>query len=193
MHMAEIVVSRRTFLIGLVIAILAASSISTVISSQLAVGPQGPKGDTGPRGSIGPQGDEGEKGETGDIGPQGPEGPPGLGVEPGYVVAPAFDSGWVSNWTDVGEDFLWQLNLTHGLNTTDVFVYMLGRLNSTMGFLNGSVHQFGYGLIVGATGLGADGAFWVLTENDILIFRGYPDDFVSWHEVRVMIWRISDP
>ena len=45
--MAEIVVSRRTFLIGLVIAILGASAISTTISTQLAVGPIGPKGEPG--------------------------------------------------------------------------------------------------------------------------------------------------
>ncbi|MGB9135315.1 MAG: hypothetical protein WCC63_07030 [Candidatus Bathyarchaeia archaeon] len=70
--MAEIVVSRRTFLIGLVIAILAASLVSTVISTQLvAVGPRGLQGEQGP---IGPQG------ETGPQGPIGPEGPPG-GVE----------------------------------------------------------------------------------------------------------------
>jgi hypothetical protein len=61
-EMAEevILVTRRTFLIGLAIAILAASAISTVISTQLvAVGPQGPKGDTGPEGPEGPIGPQG--------------------------------------------------------------------------------------------------------------------------------------
>jgi len=60
--MAEIVVSRRTFLVGLVVAILAASAISTVISTQWVVGPQG---------LIGSQGLQGEKGDTGLQGIQG--------------------------------------------------------------------------------------------------------------------------
>jgi hypothetical protein len=93
--MAEevILVTRRTFLIGLAIAILAASAISTVISTQLvAVGPQGPKGDTGPQGLRGIQGEQGPQGlpgtdgvdgavgpqgPKGDTGPEGPEGPIG--------------------------------------------------------------------------------------------------------------------
>ena len=41
--MAEIVVLRRTFLTGLIVAILAVSAISTVISTQWARGPQGEK------------------------------------------------------------------------------------------------------------------------------------------------------
>ena len=63
---------------GLVIAILAASLISTVVSTQLiAIGPQGPKGDTGETGSQGLIGPQGEKGDTGDIGPQGIQGAQG--------------------------------------------------------------------------------------------------------------------
>ena len=62
-------ISRNMFIAGLVIAILASSAVSTVISTQLAVGPQGPKGD---------QGDKGEKGDNGDIGPQGLDGTNGV-------------------------------------------------------------------------------------------------------------------
>jgi len=69
--MAEVVVSRNTFLIGLVGAILASSLLSTVISSQLAVGPQGVKGD---HGIAGPRGVQGVQGTQGEVGPQGEQG-----------------------------------------------------------------------------------------------------------------------
>jgi hypothetical protein len=192
----EIVVSRRTFLVGLVIAILAASAISTVASTQLAVGPPGPKGDSGdpgpqgeqglqgeqgPRGPTGPQGPQGEIGPTGPQGPEGPQGEPGLGAEPGFLVAPAFDSGWVSNWTYDGTYYV--INLTHSLNSTDVFVYMIGRDE------NESIHQFGYGFLVGGLS-GSYGAFWRLTESEITIVRGNLEDFMPWLEVRAMIWNI---
>jgi hypothetical protein len=75
--MAETAITRNTFLIGLIVAILVASLVSTGISMQFAVGPQGPEG---PQGSQGEQGSEGPKGDTGDAGPQGPEGPAGIGV-----------------------------------------------------------------------------------------------------------------
>jgi len=57
-HNGEIVsspkgVSRTTFLVGVVVAILVSSLMSAVISMQYARGPKGDKGDTGP---IGPQG-----------------------------------------------------------------------------------------------------------------------------------------
>jgi len=75
--MAEVVVSRNTFLMGIVIAILASSLLSTVISSQLAVGSQGPKGDQGIAGAQGVQGLQGVQGTQGEVGPQGEEGPAG--------------------------------------------------------------------------------------------------------------------
>ncbi|MCK4478816.1 collagen-like protein [Candidatus Bathyarchaeota archaeon] len=75
--MAEIVVSRRTFLIGLVVAILAASAISTVLSTQWPVGPQGEKGDKGDTGLLGPAGSQGEKGDIGLQGLQGETGDTG--------------------------------------------------------------------------------------------------------------------
>ena len=45
--------SKTTFLVGIVVAILASSLISTVISTQYVRGPKGDKGDSGP---VGPQG-----------------------------------------------------------------------------------------------------------------------------------------
>lgn len=198
--------SNRTFIAGLIIAILVSSALSALIASQLAAGSQGPQGpeglhgeqgplgEQGPQGPEGPQGPQGEPGLQGEQGPQGPEGPPGepgpqgpqgepgLGVEPGFLVAPAFDSDWLGNWTET--DDLYFINLTHGLNTTEVFVYMIGR------FENESIHQFAYG---GLYYLCHDyGVFWVLTENKIQIFRLQPDDAPwAWLEVRVMIWKIT--
>ena len=224
-------ISYRTFVVGLIIAILASSALSTVVATQWAIGPQGPKGDKGDTGPQGPQGEtglqgpqgeqgpqgiqgiqgpkgdkgdtgpqgpqglqgetgpqgetglQGPQGEQGPQGPQGPQGEPGLGVEPGFLVAPAFDSGWVGNWT---LDEFYFINLTHGLNTTEVFVYVIGR------FENESIHQFAYGLLLEA--FGGYGVFWVLTENEIQIYRMEPDDAPwAWLEVRVMIWKITQP
>lgn len=240
----EIVVTRRTFLVGLVIAILAASAISSVISTQLVVGPQGEQGPEGPQGlrgdqgETGPQGPQGEEGPQGEQGIQGDTGPqglpgadgsdgadgksayqvwleegnvgseqdfldslrgePGLGVEPGFLAAPAYDSGWLQNWTvdDLGIFRAYSINLTHGLNTTEVFVYLIGRLNeTTKPFENGSIHQFAYGWLFDP-GLGGGsfyGVFWILTDNNIVLYRGYPDNVYSWSEVRVMLWKITQP
>jgi len=81
--MSEIVVSRRTFLIGLAIAILASSVISTVVSTQWAAiqGLKGDKGDQGPQGIQGEQGLQGEQGmqgPQGETGLQGPQGEQGI-------------------------------------------------------------------------------------------------------------------
>jgi len=66
-------ISKTTFIVGLIIAILASSIISTVVSMQWAL-IQGPKGD---KGDTGPQGEQGLQGETGSQGPQGPKGDKG--------------------------------------------------------------------------------------------------------------------
>jgi len=65
-------IPKTTFIVGLIIAVLAASLISTIVSMQLTVVPKGDKGDTGdtgPQGPTGPQGQEGDKGDTGPVGP----------------------------------------------------------------------------------------------------------------------------
>ncbi len=231
-------ISSRTFIAGIIIAILASSALSTTVATQLAVGPKGPKGDKGdpgPQGSTGPQGPQGEqgpqgpqglqgvqgdpgpqgeqgpqgiqgiqgpKGDKGDTGPegpqgeQGPEGPegpqgePGLGVEPGFLVAPAYDSGWVSNWTDW--EGIYFINLTHGLNTTEVFVYAVGRLNQTIDvFKNEGIHQFAYGWLFVGLGAGPYGVFWVLTENEIAIYKGNAFEGIDWQEIRIRIWKVT--
>jgi len=64
-------ISKTAFIVGLIIAILASSLVSTVVSMQWAL-VQGPKGDKGDPGPTGPQG---LQGETGPAGPQGEQGP----------------------------------------------------------------------------------------------------------------------
>ena len=100
-------VSMTMFIAGIVIAILASSTLSTVIATQLAVGPQGPKGDTGATGEQGPQGEQGIQGE---IGPQG---------LPGGIRTPDYDSGW-QNITLV-------YVIQHNLGTQELLVYLLAR------------------------------------------------------------------
>jgi len=199
-------ISNRTFIAGLIVAILASSALSTVVATQRVTGPQGPKGDkgdTGPQGLQGEQGpqgiqgvqgakgDTGEqgvqgpqgiqgiqgvKGDKGDEGPQGPEGPqgePGLGVEPGFLVAPAYDSGWI----DVTD---YWFKLWHGLNTTEVFVYAI-RNNSEYG-----INQF--------TPAGATFSVeWLsLSENELEVRIAQFAPSPSYDEVRVMIWKVSE-
>jgi len=78
--MSEVLVTRRAFLIVLIIAMLGTSALSTLASMQLAIGPEGPQGEQGIQGiqgEQGPQGLQGEKGDTGLQGPQGETGPQG--------------------------------------------------------------------------------------------------------------------
>jgi len=185
-------ISRTTFIAGLIIAVLASSALSTGVAmtviSQGPQGPQGPKGDQGeqgPQGETGPQGPQGiqgeqgpqgiqgiqgPKGETGDTGEQGPQGEPGLGTEPGFLVAPAYDSGWVAIPKTPEQTF------EHGLGTTEVFVYVIGRNPEN------NVHQIRYG----------EYFHWLnLTENEITVDRNPAESF--WEEVRIQIWKVSQP
>jgi len=73
-------ISSKTFVVGIVIAILASSAISTVAITQFGLiqGPQGEKGNTGPKGPQGEQGPAGQQGIQGPTGSQGETGPEGL-------------------------------------------------------------------------------------------------------------------
>jgi hypothetical protein len=84
--MAAATLTMGKFIAGIVIAILASSTLSVGVSTILITGPQGPQGlqgeqgETGETGATGPQGPEGAtgaKGDTGDTGLQGPSGPKG--------------------------------------------------------------------------------------------------------------------
>ncbi len=94
-------IQKTTFAVGLILAILASSMLSTAITTQLMV-VQGPKGDKG------------------DTGPQGPAGPAGVFTVKnlsGWLSAPAYDSGWVLTNSSR------QIWLVHNLGTVEVLVY----------------------------------------------------------------------
>ena len=101
----------------LIITLLLSGIISTVIASQFVTGPEGPQGEQGPQGEVGPQGPQGEEGAQGEVGPQGER---GLGVLPGFVVLPAYDSGWVE--VDSAETAF-----SHSLGTMDLLVQVMYR------------------------------------------------------------------
>jgi len=61
-------ISKTTFIVGIIVAILASSLISVLATTQLAL-MTGPKGDKGDKGDIGATGSQGA------TGPQGPAGP----------------------------------------------------------------------------------------------------------------------
>jgi len=69
-------ISRAMFVTGLIIAIVASSSLAMALASQLSFGPKGDKGDTGATGPQGPAGPTGATGATGATGPQGVPPPP---------------------------------------------------------------------------------------------------------------------
>jgi len=72
MSFGEKVISKKIFVVGIIIAILASSVLSTGLCTMFAVGPEGATGTTGATGATGLQGPKGDTGE------QGPPGEPGL-------------------------------------------------------------------------------------------------------------------
>ena len=130
-------------------------------------GPEGPKGDTG---QTGPQGATGTTGETGATGQQGIQGIPGLGVQPGFVVAPAYDSGWVAS--NGGS-----LRFVHELGTSDVVV----ELRRYTPFSTNEIDR----------GIAQTGLHWYnLTTNEVFVESTYPS---GTHYLRVMMWKITLP
>ena len=91
----------------------------------------------------------------------------------GFIGTPAFD-----NETQIsqGEEKIF----THNLNTTEVFVYMIGRYDGASPY----IHQIDYG------GLSDyQGARWKdLTNTTIRVIRRSNDN--NWNYVRVMIWKV---
>jgi hypothetical protein len=89
----KIAIQKTTLIIMLIITVAVAGVVSAVVSTQLAIGPQGEKGDkgdmgatgvagatgaTGPAGQTGATGATGATGQTGATGSQGIQGPPGI-------------------------------------------------------------------------------------------------------------------
>ena len=173
--------SRTMFLAGVIIASLVAGLVSGAVVSQLAVGPEGPQGEqgiqgltgatgatgeTGATGQTGPKGDKGDNGATGATGLQGPQGVPGLGVQPGFLVAPAYDSGWVA--------IPGTRTFVHGLGTTNVIVevarYCVGSDNNDeKGISNDQLRYYN------------------LTNNEITVENSSPEGNPSERYVRVMM------
>ena len=125
-----------------------------------ATGLQGPKGDTGARGAAGAAGSSGATGATGATGAMGATGPAGLGVSPGSLVTPAYDSGWVNITSMAGQNIV----LNHNLGTTDVSVEIQGRTTAT-----GGIHQKYLGLTGSTSGwskvFGGAGNDWAIGNN----------------------------
>ena len=149
--MAKIAIAKGTIVVLIVIAVLVAGGVSAGVTMMTA-GPQGPKGDkgdtgaTGATGAQGPKGDTGARGAagatgatggTGATGATGATGPTGLGVTPGSLVTPAYDSGWINITSQAGQNIV----LTHNLGSTDVSIDIQGRTTAT-----GGVHQKNLGL-----------------------------------------------
>jgi hypothetical protein len=97
---------------------------------------------------------------------------------PGFMKAPAYDSGWLA--ISSGQS----ITLTHNLNTdpAKLFFYVLGKHNSL------GIHQILYGGDYTATGY--NGLFaYMLTSTQIALCR-WPNDWY-WEQVRVQIWIIQ--
>lgn len=205
-------VSMRLFVAGIIIAILASCLVSTIIATQLSIGPQGPQGIQGVQGPQGdqgsagaqgiqgvpgaqgvhgPQGIQGPQGETGLEGPVGPQGeiglqgPQGIQGVPGGFGAPDYDSDWVPLSNIETNYFI------HNLGSQDnLFVYLYGRAT----WMGDYVYHQDY--------IGTDsylegdlyswvGASWfTVDDNEIGVVRGFDD--LSWEECRVLIWKIQE-
>lgn len=100
---------------------------------------------------------------------------------PGTLNKPAYDSGW----TNITENQ--HVIFNHRLNTTNVFVYMIGRTNET-GLPY--IHQMDYG---GELNGGYEwGVNWYdLTETTIRVHRRIND--ANWDQVRIYMWKIPEP
>ena len=162
-----------------------------------ATGPQGPQGEQGVQGLTGDTGATGLTGPTGAAGPkvlrvtqekqdrreqQGRQarqvllvrkdckGFQDLDVQPGFVVAPAYDSGWAAS--NGGS-----LRFVHGLGTSDVVV----ELRRYTPFSTNEVDR----------GIAQTGLHWYnLTSNEVFVESTYPS---GTHYLRVMMWKITPP
>ncbi|MCK4477541.1 hypothetical protein KAU88_03310 [Candidatus Bathyarchaeota archaeon] len=119
------------------------------------------------------------------VGPPGPQGETGPQGALGGFDAPDYDSGWVSaaGWVNDRKSF------DHGLGTTDLFVYVYGRLIEGGDWV---YHQIGIGwdTTIDGVDIAFTGMRWLLVdENTVDLLRGYED--WQWEEARVLIWVIS--
>lgn len=167
--------SRRTIDIRtLSVAIIVSVVLSVSISYTIISGKPGPQGPTGEEGPMGPQGPAGATGPQSPPGPQGPPGPLG-------IMNPDYDSGWSSTKSD---DFIM---VDHNLDTTELFVYLIGRSDDITHQVNFGVNRDESGPQVRETGV----TWLTVDSNRIAVFRGNAD--AMWKLVRVLIWKLPDP
>jgi hypothetical protein len=161
--MAKIAIAKGTLIVVIIVAVLVAGGVSAGVT-MITAGPQGPNGDTGDTGAAGAAGPQGPKGDTGArgatgatgttgaTGATGATGPAGLGVSPGSLVTPAYDSGWINITSMAGQNIV----LTHNLASTDISVDIQGRTTATGGiqekYLGLTPYTSGWSKVYGGTG-----------------------------------------
>lgn len=146
-------ISRTTFIVGLIIAILASSLISTVVSMQWAL-IQGPKGDKGDKGDQGIQGLQGEQGPIGPQGEKGEKGDPGeVPVDVEALIIVTFTSVWLGDDRHDVEGFIINFGTETAYNvkidlTWDLgegkFVYKTINVGNVWGHYIGSISETYY-------------------------------------------------
>jgi hypothetical protein len=162
--MPKLEITKELLIAVIAAAILVSGVVSAVISTQLAVGPQGEKGDPGATGATGAQGDTGETGPAGPRGPAGatgatgPQGATGATGDTGATGAkgdkgdtgPAGETGatgasgpqgpylpdYDSGWLDITALAGQYFDITHNLNFSDVLVDIIGKATA-----EDAVHQ----------------------------------------------------
>jgi len=168
-------ISLSTFILGIIVAILASSIISPVIGTQLGIvqGPQGEPGPQGPQGEPGPQGPQGERGIQGGPGPTG-------------ILEPDYDSGWVKR------EGLLEIEFEHNLGTSDIFVYIIAKWYREWDGSGGPmVHQFYYGGYWRGIMQGEqEGFHWTTYTEDPNSISVTVLDTTRHDEFRVLIWRL---
>jgi len=139
-------ISTSTFILGLLIAIIASVAVSSLVAQQLApIGPQGPAGPQGVQGSMGEQGPQGEQGLPGVQGPQGLMGPQG----PSGLTAIAFND--IGSVSDIPTTPLNLGSVT--LNApADGYVFLIATA-TVVTFGDDTTCVFGLGTTAGATDL----------------------------------------
>jgi hypothetical protein len=209
--MAKVVIAKGTIVVLIVIAVLVAGGVSAGVT-MMSVGPQGPKGDTGDTGATGATGAQGPKGDTGERGPigaagstgatgaLGATGPAGLGVTPGSLVTPAYDSGWVNITSMAGQSIV----LNHNLGSTEAVVQIQGKTTSTGGLhqknLGLTSYTSGWSKVYGGTGTDMGNGNLLQTSDGGFIFSGYTASYgaggldaaiVKTDSVGTMEWNIT--
>jgi predicted secreted protein len=187
--MAKIAIAKGTLIVVIIVAVLVAGGVSAGVTF-ISVGPQGPNGDTGDTGATGAAGSQGPKGDTGAkggtgatgaigatgvtgaTGAAGATGPAGLGVLPGSLVTPAYDSGWVNITSMVGQNIV----LTHNLASTDISVDIQGRTTATGGiqekYLGLTPYTSGWSKVYGGAGSDVPDGNIVQTSDGGYAFSG---------------------